>query len=95
MDINPYQFKADFYDFEFGHYHSDAKTKILLCSMAWLKSKGKGGSGNSDTVMDTINYWALRLLPLMRQSVADVDGDENEHHTLFVACNRIGTERGR
>ncbi|ORZ14116.1 carbon-nitrogen hydrolase [Absidia repens] len=91
MDINPYQFKADFYDFEFGHYHSNAKTNIILCSMAWLKSKSKEDtSKNSDTVMDTINYWAVRLLPLMRQSVEEGE----EHHTVFVACNRIGFERG-
>ncbi|KAI8100169.1 carbon-nitrogen hydrolase [Halteromyces radiatus] len=86
MDINPYQFKTDFYDFEFGHYHSEAKTDIILCSMAWLKNDTKG----NDTVMDTINYWALRLLPLMRQSVES----DHQHHTLFVACNRIGSERG-
>ncbi|KAI8333089.1 carbon-nitrogen hydrolase [Chlamydoabsidia padenii] len=90
MDINPYQFKTDFYDFEFGHYHSDAKTNIILCSMAWLKSKGTKDI-DDDTVMDTINYWAVRLMPLMRQSF---DHQGKIHHTLFVACNRIGSEKG-
>ncbi|KAG0284922.1 Carbon-nitrogen hydrolase [Linnemannia gamsii] len=37
MDVNPYQFKAPFSDFEFASYHFGQKTNLLLCSMAWNK----------------------------------------------------------
>ncbi|KAF9192672.1 Carbon-nitrogen hydrolase [Haplosporangium sp. Z 767] len=49
MDVNPYQFKAPFTDFEFSSFHLAQKTDLLLCSMAWNKGeeapkKGKGES---------------------------------------------------
>ncbi|GAN08560.1 conserved hypothetical protein [Mucor ambiguus] len=80
MDINPYRFKSDFYACEFANYHVQEKTEIILCSMAWLKSR-------DDPVSSTIRYWATRLLPLYHKA-------ESGKHTIFVACNRIGSERG-
>ncbi|KAL7316181.1 hypothetical protein PS15m_005317 [Mucor circinelloides] len=80
MDINPYKFKSDFYACEFANYHVQEKTDIILCSMAWLKSK-------NDPVSSTIRYWATRLLPLYHKA-------EPGKHTIFVACNRVGLERG-
>jgi len=80
MDINPYKFKSDFYACEFANYHAQEKTDIILCSMAWLKSK-------NDPVSSTIRYWATRLLPLYHKA-------EPGKHTIFVACNRVGLERG-
>lgn len=83
MDINPYQFKANFYDCEFANYHLEQNTDIILCSMAWLKSK----EPEVGSIQNTIKYWATRLLPLHR------DAEEGKH-TIFVACNRLGNERG-
>lgn len=80
MDLNPYKFKSDFDAYEFANYHLDEKTDIILCSMAWLKSK-------NNSVNSTIRYWATRLLPLYHKA-------ESGKHTIFVACNRIGSERG-
>ncbi|KAK4514275.1 uncharacterized protein ATC70_001866 [Mucor velutinosus] len=80
MDINPYKFKSDFYACEFANYHVQEKTDIILCSMAWLKSR-------DDPVSSTVRYWATRLLPLYHKA-------EPGKHTIFVACNRIGSERG-
>ncbi|CAO3646268.1 unnamed protein product [Cunninghamella echinulata] len=89
MDINPYQFKTDFKEFEFANYHKNEKTDIILGSMAWLKSKQEeDGDDDGNSVMSTINYWALRLSPLIKESVS------TGRNILFVACNRIGTERG-
>ncbi|KAF9277280.1 Carbon-nitrogen hydrolase [Mortierella alpina] len=39
MDVNPYQFKAPFEDFEFSNYHLSQKTNLVLCSMAWNKGE--------------------------------------------------------
>ncbi|KAG0368433.1 Carbon-nitrogen hydrolase [Gamsiella multidivaricata] len=37
MDVNPYQFKASFLDYEFSNFHLKQNTNLLLCSMAWNK----------------------------------------------------------
>lgn len=39
MDVNPYQFKTSFSDFEFSSFHFGQKTNLLLCSMAWNKGE--------------------------------------------------------
>ncbi|KAF9124736.1 Carbon-nitrogen hydrolase [Mortierella sp. 14UC] len=39
MDVNPYQFKTPFSDFEFSSFHFGQKTNLLLCSMAWNKGE--------------------------------------------------------
>ncbi|KAI8062505.1 carbon-nitrogen hydrolase [Gongronella butleri] len=86
MDINPYQFKADFWDMEFASFHARERTDVLLCSMAWLQSRLPSDKDDGPKEKDVINYWATRLMPLMAK--------DTHHRTLFVACNRIGTERG-
>ncbi|KAI7897538.1 carbon-nitrogen hydrolase, partial [Cokeromyces recurvatus] len=83
MDLNPYKFKANFYDYEFANYHLNQDTEIILCSMAWLKSK-EDNDMNNYSIANTVKYWASRLLPLMK----------TKKHVIFVACNRTGSERG-
>lgn len=39
-------------------------------------------SESNETSMSTQNYWAIRLAPLFKKKVS------------FVACNRVGTEKG-
>ncbi|KAG0241919.1 Carbon-nitrogen hydrolase [Actinomortierella wolfii] len=39
MDVNPYQFKADFTDFEFANFHLNHRSNLILCSMAWNKGE--------------------------------------------------------
>lgn len=39
MDVNPYQFKTPFSDFEFSSFHFGQKSNLLLCSMAWNKGE--------------------------------------------------------
>ncbi|KAF9434054.1 Carbon-nitrogen hydrolase [Entomortierella beljakovae] len=39
MDLNPYQFKTTFSDFEFGNFHFKNKSDLILCSMAWNKDE--------------------------------------------------------
>jgi protein N-terminal amidase len=85
MDINPYKFKADFRDYEFATFHLRENTEVILCSMSWLKSEANGDE--KDSIHSTIKYWAMRLLPLYYNA-------KEGRSTIFVACNRIGIERG-
>ncbi|KAF9404750.1 Carbon-nitrogen hydrolase, partial [Podila epigama] len=39
MDVNPYQFKSPFTDFEFSSFHLEQKSELILCSMAWNKGE--------------------------------------------------------
>ncbi|KAG0182700.1 Carbon-nitrogen hydrolase [Apophysomyces sp. BC1021] len=87
MDINPYQFKADFRAYEFANYHVEQRTDIILCSMAWLQSESSAEISDTDRVLETIRYWAARMNPLK-------NSNSSSKHTYFVACNRVGTERG-
>jgi protein N-terminal amidase len=84
MDINPYKFKTDFRSCEFANFHLKENTNIILCSMAWLKSET---DSTDSSVRSTIRYWATRLLPLYSEA-------QGGRHTIFVACNRTGVERG-
>lgn len=81
MDINPYKFKADFHAYEFATYHSEQKTQLIICCMAWLRSSGGGGA------LGVNQYWVHRLLPLCHKR-------HTKQHFYFVACNRSGQERG-
>ncbi|KAI7856372.1 N-terminal asparagine amidohydrolase-like protein [Circinella umbellata] len=78
MDINPYQFKTPFENYEFARFHLNHDTELVICCMAWLQSQ-------SQNVMDTIQYWAHRFLPLIQQE---------KKHVYIVICNRTGSERG-
>lgn len=80
MDINPYQFKSDFFECEFANYHLEQETEIMICCMAWLKSE--------TAEKGLLNYWALRLLPLYNKI-------KEGKHAYFIACNRTGLERGK
>lgn len=82
MDINPEKFKADFYKHEFANFHVENGTEIIICSMAWLKSRQKEDERD---LLSTIKYWAMRLLPFNEQP---------DKSTLFIACNRVGFEKG-
>ena len=79
MDINPYQFKAPFEEYEFARFHLNHDTQLIICCMAWLQGRDK------NHVMDTISYWAQRFMPLITQENRNV---------YIVACNRTGSEKG-
>jgi len=79
MDINPWEYK-DSSLYEFARFHQKEKTTIILFLANWLLSSGETLEDNSS--FGTQNYWASRLKPLWGTD------------SLFVACNRIGTESG-
>lgn len=80
MDINPYKFKANFEDFEWAVFQKSRNSNLLFLSNAWLLSK----EGISSTI-DTIEYWGLRMLPLIESS-------KNGSEITVCISNRIGTE---
>ncbi|GES96651.1 carbon-nitrogen hydrolase [Rhizophagus clarus] len=106
MDINPYQFKASFREYEFANYHVQQQTDIILCSMAWLQSscdesQSLNSDDNDEPSYSTINYWCSRLLPYFTDSEAyrnvfqtSPQNSGQKRNVLFVACNRTGTENG-
>jgi protein N-terminal amidase len=86
MDLNPYQFKASFHDYEYATYHTEQDSDLLLCCMAWIASKA---DEDEQRCMSTIEYWAIRLSPFIRRK------PNPNKHTIFLACNRHGTEEGK
>ncbi|KAJ1518163.1 Carbon-nitrogen hydrolase, partial [Coelomomyces lativittatus] len=58
MDLNPYQFKSDFYLCEFANFQLSKKSKWVFCLMNWLESDPPTSS--------MIPYWIERLRPLDR-----------------------------
>jgi protein N-terminal amidase len=92
MDLSPYQFKSPFEDFEFGSYQVQHHCDLVLCSMAWLLPADTRKDAETDPTdtpkdveMDMMNYWALRLKPLIEKS--------GERPVTVLICNRIGTEK--
>ncbi|CAI2170141.1 16897_t:CDS:10, partial [Funneliformis geosporum] len=93
MDLNPYQFKASFTKYEFASYHIQHQTEIILCPMAWLMSEYSQQINDDKPESSTINYWCNRLSPYFTDSTA-LTNPGSKRNTLFVACNRTGTENG-
>ena len=79
--------------FEFGTFQADNDADLILCSMAWLhpvqdtdtKDSKTGTTADSTTAkmdieLQMINYWALRLSPLIKASM--------KKPIVAVICNR-------
>lgn len=90
LSQNPKDFIAPFDAFEFGTFAKEQKADIVLCSMNWLASENpqseassaSSSDGGWSEVTEVLSYWATRLSPLVGSN------------TLFVGCNRVGTEKG-
>ncbi|KAJ3362948.1 Carbon-nitrogen hydrolase [Allomyces javanicus] len=78
MDLNPRQFKTDWYLMEFANFHATKQSKLILCCMAWLRPKDEPADSDETNTTMTIPYWIERLRPL--------DGS----NTTVVICNRTG-----
>lgn len=64
--------------YEFANYHKENKTDLILFCANWLDSD----LDEVRSAHSTHQYWANRLRPLLHSKVD------------FVACNRVGTEKG-
>ncbi|PWW78142.1 carbon-nitrogen hydrolase [Tuber magnatum] len=90
MDLNPRRFEAPFEKYEFAHHILDSKADIAVMPMAWLTSQPAESLVAQAQVpdADTLAYWIQRLQPIL-----DKGGQGQSGETIFVACNRTGTER--
>lgn len=88
MDINPYKFEAPWTAYEFANHARDARTKIVVLSMAWLTHLSHEELAEQALAPDgnTVAYWVERLRPLMDSST----GAEEE--VIIVCANRVGAE---
>ncbi|EEB05462.1 N-terminal amidase Nta1 [Schizosaccharomyces japonicus yFS275] len=88
MDINPFDFKASFDEFEYANFVKSrlstlSQRPVLCLSMSWLASENdKNLLQQNGPDITNINYWATRLSPLIEKDV------------VIAIANRTGEERG-
>lgn len=95
MDLNPEKVQPEVVTYAFASFVKEiGQVDVVIASMAWLDSdqtdlEDEETTGRStraeewEDVKDTLGYWAMRCKPLIGSGC------------LFVACNRIGEEKGR
>ena len=57
MDINPWEFKADFEKYEFASFHHEKEVSLIIFSSAWLDPNSY--QNDEKAIYETLNY----LLP--------------------------------
>eukprot|EP00123_Amoebidium_parasiticum_P019665 comp29548_c0_seq1/m.47226 comp29548_c0_seq1/g.47226 ORF comp29548_c0_seq1/g.47226 comp29548_c0_seq1/m.47226 type:complete len:277 (-) comp29548_c0_seq1:93-923(-) len=77
MDINPKKFEAPFEAYEWATFLHEERVDVAILIAAWLDANVE-----SEDSLQTPNYWAHRMKPLIN----------TDSH--FVVCNRTGTEDG-
>lgn len=86
MDINPWEFKSDFYNFEFGTFCTKNDCEVVFLLNNWLN--GGNEIENTDLeIQKTREYWLLRLVPLMQDSV------KRNRDIYICVSNRVGKEK--
>jgi len=78
MDINPYEY-VDSSLKEFANFYAKHQAQLIIFLANWLNDNTEPDQPDA---ISTHNYWAHRLSPLVGTNCK------------FVACNRIGTEKG-
>jgi protein N-terminal amidase len=89
MDLNPKNFTEPFDKYEFANHIVNSKSNLAVVSMAWLTMQSPESLIKQAQVpdADTLSYWIQRLQPVL-----DLGGPGPSGETIFVACNRTGTE---
>lgn len=79
MDINPCEFTAPFEDYELATHWKVSQADLMAFSTNWTSSRP------DEDPKQLINYWALRLTPVL----------EDAHKAaFFLAADRVGSEKG-
>lgn len=86
MDLNPYQFEAEWDAFEFGYHALDSEANVVILTMAWTTGQDSRifSRRPQDPDLETLVYWVQRLEPLIRE--------DREGEVIVVFCNRCGSE---
>ena len=86
MDLSPYQFKAPFEAYEFGHFVAAEKPDIVIVLMNWLDSHPELATEEAamecEYQTQSLSYWFQRIIPCVEKDVN------------IMICNRVGLERG-
>jgi len=84
MDINPYKFLADWTKYEFANHVMQAKSQLVVLSMAWLTRLVPQELTELPLRPDneTFSYWVERFFPLQA----------TQQPVFFVFANRCGIE---
>ncbi|KAH8836623.1 hypothetical protein MCOR23_006584 [Pyricularia oryzae] len=87
MDINPYKFERPWHQFEFAFHILESHASVVIISMAWstLEDRAAFCSKPYEPDMETFEYWAKRMEPLIRA--------ERDAEIILVFANRCGIER--
>eukprot|EP00736_Rhodelphis_marinus_P001904 Rmarinus@m.2730 len=93
MDINPYEFKAPWTDFELARFCLREKTDALIMCFAWKLSP------ETDETSETslITYWVDRLQPLVEHFVNGEDSPDTPQQDgpkcfRFICSCRVGKD---
>ncbi|TLS21343.1 uncharacterized protein PpBr36_10362 [Pyricularia pennisetigena] len=87
MDINPYKFERPWHQFEFAFHILESQANVVIISMAWstLEDRAAFCSKPYEPDMETLEYWAKRMEPLIRA--------ERDAEIILIFANRCGIER--
>ncbi|GKZ51441.1 carbon-nitrogen hydrolase [Aspergillus brasiliensis] len=92
MDLNPYQFRASWNEFEFARHVAQNSARFVLMPLAWVTTQdvSEFSCQLSQPDQKTLDYWIRRFEPLNhRKSPGNVD---LEAETIVVLANRCGRE---
>lgn len=90
MDLNPKHFTEPFDKYEFANHVLSSQSDLVVMPMAWLTLEPAESIVEHAQAPDgdTLAYWIQRLQPILDHGSSSLSGE-----TIFVACNRMGTER--
>jgi hypothetical protein len=93
MDLNPYQFRAAWNEFEFARHVVRHEAKLVLMPLAWVTVKDVAEFDKRPTSPDkaTLDYWVRRFEPVNASCQPD-NGFDDDEETIVVLANRCGRE---
>lgn len=88
MDINPKRFEAPYEAYEFATHCVEARTPLVVLSMAWLTrlEPREITETAAEPDLDTLSYWLGRFFPVIAAAT--------EEEMVLVLANRCGIEPG-
>lgn len=85
MDINPYEFRANFGAFEFASFMKAEQVDVIVFCSNWCSAHPSDSEDRRFAPInmeETLEYWVVRMSPLLETRVS------------FLCADRIGSENG-